>query len=212
MKNISLSDLKDHQFVLFTKDGGIALDQTKNSGVAVLKSGRNWKVETFSLNDVRNVENTKKEYTAPHHLPSRVQGAGARIGAGIRDDLEHRKAKKQTGITVFLKSLETPSLFINFVDDTDRSRAFEALTLALEGNLEGQSFQNIPRWAEDLFSGKSVGLTGGKLQTSDDPAMKYIPGKSQTSPENEHGISPRNFVFLIVGAAALGLVIILLSP
>lgn len=205
MSDVSYDQLQKHQFVLITKTGGIAVDEAEDSLIVLVKDGRNWKSDKFALSTIRNVENIKEEYTAPHHLPSRVQGAGGRIGAGLRDDLEHRKAKKNTGLRVSLKSIEKPTVFVNMADDTARSRSFEALSLALEGNLSGQRFQEIPHWAKDLFQGKGVGLTGAKLQTSDDPAMKYVPGATAPKPEDQHGMSSKNLVFLIAGVAALGL-------
>lgn len=211
MGELSFDQLSSHQFVLVTKTGGLAVDEAKASLIALVKDGRNWKSEAFPLSKVRSVENVKEEYTAPHHLPARVQGAGARIGAGIRDDLEHRKARKNTGLSISLKSVEKPTVFINLPDDTARTRSFEALSLALEGNLGGQRFHEIPNWTKDLFQGKGVGLTGSKLQTSDDPALKYVPGKSAPKPEDQHGISSRNLVFLLAGVAALGLLVFILN-
>lgn len=203
MTKITIDELKSHQFALFTKSGGIAVDQEKNSLITLSKNGMRWEIEKVVLTSIRDVTNIKEEYTAPHHLPSRAQGAGARIGAGISDDLRRRKAKKSTGIDISLKSIEKPKIFVNLPDDTARSRCFEALSLALEGALGQQRFQDIPNWVRDMLSGSDSGLIGAKLHSNEDPAKKYLP-----KPKEKKDTPPPSPLKMLL-IAAVGLVVCL---
>ena len=190
----TLHEIENHQFAYFSKKSGVAIDAKKDSVIAFTRLSGRWIYERLSFSDIRDVETIKKEYSADR-LPSRVVGIGNSIGTGIADTVQMAKARRESGISFEFRSLDNPTFFISIPNDKERSRIFEAIRQIIEGSLKSERFTEIPQNIRQELRGIGQRQDG-------DAARKFIDGQ-QTRPEDEHGISSKGIIYIMLGAVVV---------
>lgn len=146
-------DFKDDPIVYIEGRGGIAINLSENR-VLVFKAGTHdgklRVVGTLSIEDIRTIDRQDYSGSSSTHiginrggLTAGAEAIGGAIGHAGKAALDHRKTRRNTGIKVYFKSTQTPSVFLQVEDGTPRDRLIEAIRQAVEeGNLD-QKVQHV---------------------------------------------------------------------
>lgn len=172
---IYIDEIRKHEIVYFTNNGGIALDHARNSLIVFTKKGTSWTTKRFAAKDIRSVGVEKVDFDPGHELPSGIIGIGHSLGRGLADTVRASRARRQTGVSLEIRSIDMPQIFLVIPDDAARAKIYEAVRQSFEGGLGGRIFHEIPGWVNELFKpGAERTLLGGSVETGEDAAKRFI--------------------------------------
>lgn len=169
MSDNILEKLSGYQIGYIGKDTGIAVDPEQNSLVLLSRYSISdiWVEKLFEISDLRSIEKVKME--ADEHFSVGGRGGASAVGEGIavaiRNSAEKRKAARQTGININLRSLELPTVFIPVPSDHSRDTLYEALSQLCEnGKVDGR-FNTIPIPISSEINENKAGASKGEFIT-----------------------------------------------
>lgn len=140
-------DVSKFQIGYISARSGFAVDPDSNKLVIFSRphETRAWRQSVFDINDMRSVDSVVIEpkvfyASSGGGLSSAI---GQSMGIAMANKREREKAALGTGILINIRSIDTPSHFVNIFDDGEREKVLEALTQICEtGSVNGR-FNNI---------------------------------------------------------------------
>ena len=148
---VYIDEVEAMPIAFFVNGNGLAVDQSADK-VLIFENGPNWSAAQMSIDDIRRVENivtTPGEYVTSRR--GGVGGIGEGIGALVGNALEKSKAKKESGLKIYFKSVRRPTMFIGGIDDQSRDSLFEGLNQVLEGRSINGVIHRIPSDVRQYF-------------------------------------------------------------
>lgn len=150
---VYVDQFKSDPIVLFDVRSGFAINPKANT-LRIFDKAPNgeWTHQLLQASDIRRIERialTPDEFMAVGYSGAKAIGAG--IGAAMRNSIERKKAAKGTGVKLYLRSVETPTVFVSIPDDARREAAYEALNQIIEGNAPNGEMRNIPESVYKAF-------------------------------------------------------------
>lgn len=142
---IYLDDLENFELAVFNSKSGVAASYEDRVLVTFRRISGEWSALKIDLSDVSGVENIT---VTPEKLLStggrNLNDSGAALGSALRNSIHKNKANGQTGIKIHIRSLNTPSVFLNMPNEHQRTSTFEGLNQFLSGEEVSGKMQLIP--------------------------------------------------------------------
>jgi hypothetical protein len=148
---IDYDDFKDDDVIIIEGGSGISISQSKDRFLLFkaenVSGAPPWKIiAELPVNKIRGVEKVDGSVERSLEVNVRVggglsaaaRGIGEGVGGALRDAVDKRKAKKETGLLFDLDWFDEPAFFVNIPDPKTRNQANVCLRHIFEGRaLEG---------------------------------------------------------------------------
>lgn len=143
-----IDDFERDPIVLFDRYFGFAINPKTNTLRIFRKvDSGTWKHQCFDLGMLRKIERIS---LAPAEFTSFGGGVGGAIGMALRESMERSKSAKGTGVRIYLRSVDTPSVFVSIALE-NLEAAYEALNQVADGETPNGAVRFIPPAISQVF-------------------------------------------------------------
>ncbi|MGP3698966.1 hypothetical protein [Rhodobacter sp. NSM] len=149
---VYLQDFEEDDLVYFTTHQGIAANLDLGRVILFDKRAFGWVSEKIALADLRRVEtiSTTPGSEGYFAVGDGLHRVGASIGVAIKDSIAKAKARREAGLVLHLRSVDTPVFFIHEPDNSRHASLCEAFRQLFEGEMR-RPFHVVPPEVERAF-------------------------------------------------------------
>lgn len=170
-----IDDFERDPIVLFDRHFGFAINPKTNTLRIFRKADSGtWKHQCFDLGMLRKIERIE---LAPAEFTSFGGGVGGAIGMALRESMERSKAAKGTGVRIYLRSVDTPSVFVRIAAEKLEA-AYEALNQVADRETPNGAVRSIPPAISQAFyrpTAEEIAHEKSKVERADRRREAMIP-------------------------------------